>query len=93
MEGRGKHQKFLFIWELLLVNILYFCKSADHQLSKIFIFLSLPLILFIFFAMLCPLLRTISYHILHIHTNVYSSNKEYVYEVATETGSPMDDIC
>ena len=30
----------------------------------------------------------ISYHILYIHTNVYSSNKECVYDVATETGSP-----
>ena len=28
-----------------------------------------------------------------LHTNVYSSNKEYVYEVATGTGFQMDDIC
>ena len=29
----------------------------------------------------------------YINTNVYSSNIEYVYEVATGTGSPMDIIC
>ena len=52
LGGEGLNPKVPFYLGILLVNFEYFCKSAYHQLSKIFIFLksSLNIIYIIYFG-------------------------------------------